>query len=80
VRLHFAELVHTAANQRVFDVRINDAEVEANLDVFATAGGAYKALVKTYAVTSDASGVIRVELSNGGIGVAMVSGIEVFSP
>jgi hypothetical protein len=77
VRLHFAEIFHGAVNMRKFNVEINGAQVETDLDVFAAAGGAHKALVRSYTATADASGVITVEILNGAVDSAMVSGIEV---
>ncbi|WP_019009265.1 NPCBM/NEW2 domain-containing protein [Deinococcus aquatilis] len=47
VRLHFAELNKTAAGQRVFDVKVENQTVLNRLDIFAEAGGAGRALVKT---------------------------------
>ena len=48
VRLHFAELNKTAANTRMFDVRLEGATVLTNFDVFAAAGGIDKAIVRTF--------------------------------
>jgi hypothetical protein len=50
VRLHFAETYLTEAGKRVFDVSVN-GEVIPKLDVFAAAGGANIAIVKTVPVT-----------------------------
>ncbi len=48
VALHFVEPTAAAAGERVFDVVANAATPIANLDVFAAAGGALKALEKTF--------------------------------
>ena len=48
VVLHFVEPTAAAAGERVFDVVANAATPIANLDVFAAAGGALKALEKTF--------------------------------
>jgi len=52
VRLHFAETYEqiTAAGQRVFDVKVEDQEIE-SLDVFKETGGRNRALVKTAVVS-----------------------------
>ena len=39
LRLHFAEIYWTAAGQRLFNVKVNGAQVLTNFDVFAAAGG-----------------------------------------
>jgi beta-lactam-binding protein with PASTA domain len=53
VNLHFAEIAYGVAYDggRVFDVTIEGALVEDNLDIFAQAGGAFTALIKTHTVT-----------------------------
>jgi hypothetical protein len=43
VRLHFAELYHTATGARKFNVVINGATVLTNFDIYAVAGARYKA-------------------------------------
>ena len=47
VKLHFAEIFHTASNKRVFDVFIEGALVLSNFDIFAEAGHD-AALIKTF--------------------------------
>ncbi|UQN09750.1 NPCBM/NEW2 domain-containing protein [Deinococcus sp. QL22] len=47
VRLHFAELNKTAAGQRVFDVKVEGQTVLNRFDIFAEAGGAGRALIKS---------------------------------
>jgi hypothetical protein len=77
VRLHFAELSWTAAGQRVFNVAINGTTVLSQFDVFATAGGQYKALVETFTATANGLGQIVISFSQGGADNPEVAGIEV---
>lgn len=77
VRLHFAELWFARAGARKFHVQLQGIRRETDLDIFAQAGGAFKALVKQYAVTSDASGVISVELPTGSADNPILNGLEV---
>ena len=60
LRLHFAEIYWTAANQRLFNVTINGVSVLTSFDIFQTAGGKNKAVVETFPVTADASGKVTV--------------------
>ena len=60
VRLHFAELFQTASGKRVFNVQINGTTVLSNFDIFATAGAAFKAVVRDVTATANASGQIVV--------------------
>ena len=59
VTLKFAELFHTAAGRRVFNVAIEGTPILTNFDVFVDAGGNNKALDKTYQVTV-ADGVLNI--------------------
>lgn len=76
VRLHFAEIWWTATGKRVFNVSINGTQVLTNLDVFAAAGGANKALVRTFTATANASGTITINFA-ATVDQAKISGIEV---
>ena len=60
LRLHFAEVYWTAAGMRVFNVAVNSTTVLSNFDIFAAAGGANKAVVKTFPVTADSSGKVTI--------------------
>jgi hypothetical protein len=48
VRLHFAELNKNGANQRLFDVRLENATVLSGFDVFAAAGGIDRAVTRSF--------------------------------
>lgn len=46
IELHFAEIYWTEAGKRLFDVHIEGETVVQNYDIFATAGGQYRAVVE----------------------------------
>ncbi len=52
VRLRFAELYVTGPGQRVFNVGINGQTALGNFDVFAQAGGAFRAIDRLFPVTT----------------------------
>ena len=60
VRLHFAETNWERPGQRVFDVSVNGTTVLRGFDIIKDAGGKYIADVKTFIVTSSASGEIVI--------------------
>jgi hypothetical protein len=76
LRLHFAELFWTAAGDRVFSVTINGSTVLSNLDVFAAAGGEYKALVETVSGKANSAGQLVIAFTPT-VNNAIVNGIEV---
>lgn len=51
VKLYFAEIYATGANQRKFNVTAEGTQILTNYDIFADAGGANKAVVKSFPVT-----------------------------
>ena len=75
VRLHFAELFQTAAGKRVFNVLINGTTVLSNFDIFATAGAAFKAVVRDFSANASASGQIVLNF-NTITDNATIEGIE----
>jgi len=86
VRLHFAETFYGpgmpgggGTGTRQFNVLVNGAQVLTNFDIFAAAGGANTAIVKSYSATANASGNITVAFTQGAADNAKVSGIEVFA-
>jgi hypothetical protein len=66
VTLYFAEAYWTAAGQRTFNVALNGATVLTAFDIFAAAGGANKAIARSYATTASASGQVVIQLTRGG--------------
>ena len=79
LRLHFAETYWNSAGQRLFNVSINGAPALTNFDVFAAAGGANKALIKTFPVTADANGKVAVVFTSVK-DYAKLSGLELLPP
>jgi malectin (di-glucose binding ER protein)/Big-like domain-containing protein/PKD domain-containing protein len=77
VRLHFAEVWFTSNGSRIFNVKINGAQVLTNFDIFA-AGGLNTAVVREFAATANGSGQIVVEYVNV-VNNAKCSAIEVFA-
>jgi hypothetical protein len=75
VRLHFAEIVLTAAGQRLFNVKIQNATVLTNFDIFMAAGQANKAVIKTFTATVS-NGALTIEFIHG-VNNPIISAIEV---
>ncbi len=82
VRLHFAEISPsvTTTNDRRFHVAINGATVLTNFDIFAEAGGKFRAVTKALVPTALGSGQISIALTRGAANEAKLSGVEVLSP
>ena len=76
VRLHFAELFQTAAGKRVFNVAINGTTVLSNFDIFATTGAEFKATLRDFTATANASGQIVIKLTTV-TDNATIEGIEI---
>jgi hypothetical protein len=76
IRLHFAELFWSGQGQRLFDVWINGQQVLSNYDIFARAGGAFRAVVESFTATADANGTITLSFS-ASVDNAQINGIEV---
>jgi len=86
VRLHFAETYYGpgmpgggGTGTRQFNVLVNGTQVLTNFDIFAAAGGANTAIVKSYPATADAIGNITVAFTQGAADNAKISGIEVLA-
>lgn len=77
VRLNFAELYFTAANQRKFSVNLEGGATElSNFDIFAAAGGAKKAINKAYTIVVT-DGVLNIAFTSS-VSKAMINVIQVF--
>jgi hypothetical protein len=63
VTLYFVETYVTAAGQRVFNVTINGQTVLSRFDIFATAGGANRAIARSFTTTANASGQVVIQLT-----------------
>lgn len=66
VTLFFEESFWTAAGQRTFNVVINGATVLTAFDIFAAAGGANRAIARTFNTTANASGQVVLQFARGG--------------
>ena len=77
VTLYFAESYWTAAGQRSFNVAINGAAALTAFDIFAAAGGANKAVARTFNTTASSSGQVVIAFTAGSIDNPKVSGIAV---
>jgi hypothetical protein len=76
VRLHLAELYHSASGKRRFNVAINGTTVLSNYDIYAETGARYKAVVKEYTTIANASGQIVIKFTNV-TDNAKIGGIEI---
>jgi len=66
VTLYFQESFWTAAGQRTFNVAINGATVLTAFDIFAAAGGANRAIARTFNATASSSGQVVIQFTRGG--------------
>ena len=85
VRLDFSESYYTGAGQRKFDVAINNLAALTGFDIYAAAGGQFKAVAESFAAVADANGRITILFTNTTsgntpmhpTGGAKVDGIEI---
>ena len=76
VRLHFAEIYHSATGRRVFDVAINDINVLDDYDIYSMTGARYKAIIEEFSAHSDENGQIEIEFTTT-VDNSLISAIEV---
>jgi len=76
VELHFAEIFFRSANLRKFNVILEGQTVLADFDVFASAGGAFRALKRTFTVTVS-DGELNVSLDRGSANNPMLNALKV---
>ena len=76
VRLDFAEEYWTTAGSRTFNVLINGTQVLTNFDIFATAGGEFKAVAESFTATASSAGAVTIQFVSVKDN-AQVNGIEV---
>ena len=76
VRLHFAENTATGAGQRIMNVQINSVTVLSNFDIYAEAGGPFKAIVREFTVPAHRGGVMLITFATVA-GAGKVSAIEI---
>jgi endo-1,4-beta-xylanase len=77
VTLYFAESYWTAAGQRNFNVAINGTTVLSAFDIYAAAGGANKAIARTFNSTASSSGQVVIAFTAGSVDNPKVDGITV---
>lgn len=77
VTLYFVENYVTGSGQREFNVLINGTQVLTNYDVYAAAGGQFKAVERSFTMNANSSGQYVVQFSPGAVQNPMVSGIAV---
>ena len=63
LRLHFSENSLTKSGARKFDVTVNGTKVLSAFDVFAAAGGAKKAVIRSVTATANASGQVVINFT-----------------
>ena len=76
VVLKFAEIYYNTTGQRIFSVSINGAQVLTNFDIVAAAGGALKAIDKTFPVTVT-NNQITIQFVPGSADLPKVSAIQI---
>jgi hypothetical protein len=65
VTLYFAETFLSGAGQRLFSVSINGTTVLSNFDIFASAGGANRAIARSFTTTANGSGQVVIQFISG---------------
>src|SRR6202034_117608 len=76
VRLDFAEEYWTTAGSRAFNVLLNRTQVLTNSDIFATAGGEFKAVAESFTATASSAGAVTIQFVTVKDN-AQINGIEV---
>jgi uncharacterized protein YjdB len=77
LRLHFAEINPTAGwNSKRFHVIVNGDTVLKMFDIYAAAGGRYKAIVREFPVTASSTGKVAVKFDIY-TGTSSVNGMEI---
>jgi len=80
VTLYFQESFWSAAGQRRFNVAINGSTVLTAFDIFASAGGANRAIARTFSTTANSSGQVVIQFTrSGGPDNPKICGITVTS-
>ena len=75
VKLHFAEMLFSAAGKRIFNVAIEGASVLQNFDIMAEVARD-TAVAKSFTINVS-DGVVDINFTRGSADVPMVSGIEI---
>jgi poly(3-hydroxybutyrate) depolymerase len=61
VTLYFAETYLSGESQRFFNVAINGTTVLSNFDIYTSAGGANRAIARTFTTTANSSGQVVIQ-------------------
>jgi acetylxylan esterase len=77
VTLYFEESYWTAAGQRTFNVAINGTTVLSAFDIFAAAGGANKAIARTFGTTASSGGQVVIQFTRNGADQPKICGLTV---
>jgi Malectin domain len=75
-RLHFVESWWQSAGKRLFNVKLNGAQVLTNFDIFKAAGGHDVAVVESLPTKADSTGTIAIQFVSV-VDLASVAGIEI---
>lgn len=65
VTIYFAETYLSGPGQRLFDVTINGAKVLSGFDIYASAGGANRAVARAFETTADSDGQVVIRFISG---------------
>jgi endo-1,4-beta-xylanase len=65
VTLYFAETYLSGSGQRLFNVTINGTTALSNFDIYASAGGANRAIARSFATTANSSGQVVIQFISG---------------
>jgi len=76
VVLKFAEIYYTSPNNRLFNVTINGTQVLTNFDIVAAAGGAFRAIDKSFPVTVTGNS-INIQFATGSADYPKISAIQI---
>jgi hypothetical protein len=81
IRLHFAEISPsvTTNGNRLFNVLLNGTQVLTNFDIFAAAGGKFRAHIRQFVAYPDSSGQIVLQFTKGPSNEAKIGGLEIFA-
>lgn len=77
VTLFFAEIYWSEAGKRTFNVAINGTTALNAFDIFAAAGGANRAIARTFKATSNAGGQVVIQFTRAGADQPKISGLTV---
>jgi hypothetical protein len=79
VRLHFAEISYTSAGSRLFNILVRNVQVATNFDIVVLAGGANRAVTRTYTTAADSSGNLDIWLHASSPYTCSISGLEILN-